>query len=139
MKKKRMLIITLIIAAAGIVLCGVNPSSASEMLVEIFYLPHRPAEAVVSDVKAVLESHQEFEVRTYSFEDPGSRKLLKRYGLTGHMPVAIFINGKNEFPVAGRSITLRNFPRGNAFVPTFEGEWSYQDLEQILQSLSGNE
>jgi hypothetical protein len=113
-----------------------GPSSAGDapVLVEIFYLPHRPAEAVVRDVEGVASRFKGVTVRKYSFEDPGSRKLLEKYGLRDHTPIAIFINGKNEFTVGGMSISLRNFPRGNSFVPMFEGGWTYGDNEGILSS-----
>jgi len=118
------------------VACTSGPSSAgeTEVLVEIFYLPHRPAEAVVGDVEGIAGRFKGVTVREYNFEDPKSRKQLENYGLREHMPVAIFINGKNEFTVGGKKITLRNFPKGNSFVPMFEGSWTYKDIEAILTS-----
>ena len=112
------------------------PSTAEDqsVLVEIFYLPHRPAEAVVSDVEDIAARLGGVTVRKYSFEDPKSRKQLEKYGLREHMPVAIFINGRNEFTVGGRGISLRNFPKGNSFAPMFEGVWTYGDIESIVSS-----
>jgi hypothetical protein len=50
------------------------------------------------------------------------------------MPVVIFINGRNEFTLGARKVVFKNFPKGNAFVPMFEGNWSYQDLDSVLST-----
>jgi hypothetical protein len=115
-----------------------SPSAcAADILMEIFYLPHRPAQAVVSEVEKVAAEFKNIAINKYSFEDPATEKLLKKYNLTDHMPVAIFINGQNSFTVNGQKISLRNFTKGNAFVPMFAGEWDYADLRVILQEISG--
>ncbi len=110
---------------------------AADIQMEIFYLPHRPAQAVASEVEKVAAEFNNVVFKKYSFEDPGTAKLLKKYNLTDHMPVAIFINGQDSFTVNEQKISLRNFPKGNAFVPMFAGEWDYADLRVILQEISG--
>ena len=115
-----------------------SPSAyADDIQMEIFYLPHGPAQAVVSEVEKVAAEFKNIAINKYSFEDPVTEKLLKKYNLTDHMPVAIFINGQNSFTVNGQKISLRNFTKGNAFVPMFAGEWDYADLRVILQEISG--
>lgn len=113
---------------------GPATAVAASGIVEIFYLPHPPAEAVVKDVEAVLKKHDQFKVAKYSFEDPQSRKLLAKYNLREHMPVVIFIDGQNEFSLRNRKVVFKNFPKGNTFVPMFEGNWSYHDLESVLSA-----
>lgn len=113
------------------------PARAGAIEVEIFYLPHRPAMVVIDKVEQVAAEFVNVTVKKYSFEDPGAKKLLKKYKLTDHMPVAVFINGKDSFTVGGRSLRLRNFPKGDAFVPMFAGEWDYADLRVILAGLNG--
>lgn len=110
---------------------------AGALVMEIFYLPHRPAVAVVDKVEEVASEFENVNVRKYDFEDPGTKKMLKKYGIAGHMPVAIFIDGQDSFTVGGRNVKLRNFPKGNAFVPTFAGEWEYDDLRSILTEMAG--
>lgn len=110
---------------------------AANTLIEVFFLPHRPALAVVSEIEKVAAEFNNMAIKKYSFKDPDVGKLLEKYHLTGHMPVAIFINGRNSFTVNGQKLSLRNFPKGNAFVPMFAGEWDYSDLRMILQKASG--
>ena len=126
-----------IIIAAFIVyaVIGTATAMAASRVVEIFFLSHPPAEAVVKDVEAVLKKHDQFKVAKYSFEDPQSKKILAKYNLREHMPVVIFINGQNEFALGNRKVVFKNFPKGNAFVPMFEGNWSYQDLDSVLSAV----
>ena len=124
-----------IIAAVSIFLY-VATSAAAADVVEIFYLPHPPAMAVVGDVEAVLKKHSDVKVEKYNFEDPATRKMLEKYHIKNHMPVAVFINGKDEFVIGKRKVLFENFPKGNAFVPMFEGNWSYQDIETVLKTQS---
>jgi hypothetical protein len=113
------------------------PALAGAIEMEIFYLPHRPARVVVDKVEQVAAEFKNVVVRKYSFEDRDTGKLLRKYQLTDHMPVAIVINGRDSFTVAGRALRLRNFPKGDAFVPMFAGEWDYADLRAILAGLDG--
>ena len=117
---------------------GWQPASAqaADIEMEIFYLPHRPAQNVVAKVEEIAAEFANVTIRKYNFDDPGSKGLLEKYGLTEHMPVAIFVNGKDRFTVNGHEVRLRNFPKGDSFVPTFAGEWDYPDLRAILTSLS---
>lgn len=127
----------LIFAVILVVVTFAVISQASPAVVEIFYLPHQPAEAVVKDVEVALNGLKDIEVRKCNFEAAESRKQMTKYNIREHTPVMIFINGKNEFVVKNRKIVLKNFPKGNSFVPFFEGNWSYQDIKEIVRSLTG--
>jgi hypothetical protein len=113
------------------------PARAGAVQLEIFYLPHRPALVVVDKVERIAAGFKDVAVKKYSFDERATGKLLKKYNITEHLPVAVFINGRDRFTVAGRSLRLRNFPKGDAFVPMFAGEWDYPDLEAILAELAG--
>jgi hypothetical protein len=130
-KRMKTAIITVLLVYAVI---GTASAMAASKMVEVFYLPHPPAEAVVKDVEAVLKKHDQFKVTKYNFEDPQSKKLLVKYNLRQHMPVVIFIDGQNEFTLGKRKVIFKNFPKGNAFVPMFEGNWSYRDLDGVLSA-----
>ncbi|MBI5556109.1 MAG: hypothetical protein HY885_00565 [Deltaproteobacteria bacterium] len=114
-----------------------RPAQAAAIEIEIFYLPHPPAMAVVDKVEQVAGEFAKATINKYSFEDPKSRKMMEKYHLTDHMPVAVFINGKDSFTLDGRTVKLRNFPKGDPFVPMFAGEWDYADLRVILAGLAG--
>ena len=127
----------LLILLGAVLFWRTTPAQAAAIEMEIFYLPHRPAMNVVDKVEKVAGEFSNVTIRKYDFEDPDSRRLVEKYQLTGHMPVAVFINGKNRFTVKGHEMTLQNFPKGDSFVPMFSGEWDYSDLKAILTNLSG--
>lgn len=109
---------------------------AADILLEVFYLPHAPAMAVVNEVEKVASEFPDLTLKRFNFEDPASRPAIESHKLTAHIPVAIFINGQDTFTVGGKTMTFRNFPKGNAFVPMFAGEWDYSDLRTILAGVS---
>lgn len=133
MKIKRLIYLPVI----TIVFVSVAICNAYSATVEIFYLPHPPAEAVVKDAESVIKEFNGVEVKKYSFESPESRKHIAKYNIKEHTPVMIFINGKNQFALGKRQVILKNFPMGNTFVPNYAGNWSYEDLEEILKSAAG--
>ena len=125
-----------IYAAVGLALPAQSVFGA-DIQMEVFYLPHPPAMAVVSKVEDVAAEFNNVILNKYSFDDPSAEKLLTQYDLQDHMPVAIFLNGHNSFTLNGQKIVLRNFPKGDPFVPMFAGSWDYTDLRLILEGMNG--
>jgi hypothetical protein len=114
-----------------------NPSSrmtVDKHLVEIFYLPHAPAEAIVQKVEPIIAKYPGYTLKKYDLLDPASKPRITEYNLVAHAPIVIFIGGKTSFTVDGKSMSLINFPKGDAFAPSFEGEWTYDDLDEGWQS-----
>ncbi len=109
---------------------------ANPQTVEIFYLPHPPAEAIVRKVEPIIAEFPKFTVKEFSFDDPQAKSLIDKYNLTEHMPIAIFIDGKDVFTLGDKSIELKNFPKDDAFAPSYEGGWSYENLRAILKTLN---
>ncbi len=130
MKKRTLL------AAAILLMTGTIAAKASSITLEIFSLSHRPAQAVVNKLEQYLVPFKNLTIKKYDFEDPKAQSLLQKYGVHSHTPVAIFINGKNTFTVKGKPMTLVNFPKGDAFVPSFEGSWRYEDVVSILRDMT---
>lgn len=111
---------------------SISSQPNSSQLIEIFFLPHPPAQAIVDQVKTVLSKYPQFTVVEYDLTDTNNSAKIAEYNLVDHTPIAIFINGTNSFTIEGRNISLTNFPQGDAFVPTLEGTWNYSDLDKIL-------
>lgn len=135
--KRRIKTLPALIALLGLFVFFQATVRAAAIEMEIFYLPHGPAMAVVGKIEQLAGEFANATIIKYSFDDPKSRKMVEKYHLTDHMPVAVFINGKDSFTVDGRALRLRNFPKGDSFVPMFAGEWDYGDLRTILAELAG--
>jgi len=140
-KKISLAIIVLILLIAGFFYWQANNSQPKNdqtdkgKLIEIFYLPHPPALAIVDKVEPIIAEFPNFKVIKYNFDDPASKDKVAEYNLVNHTPVAIFIGGKNSFTIDGKTVSLLNFPQGDSFIPSFEGGWTYKDLKNILNSL----
>ncbi len=119
---------------AALFLTSLPSAWAVEM--ELFFLPHRPAVKVADEVEKIASGFKEVDVTRYSFDDEASHELVQKYAITGHLPVAIFIDGKNQFMVNGAPMNFQNFPKSEPFIPTFGGEWDYADLKAILSELT---
>jgi ABC-type glycerol-3-phosphate transport system substrate-binding protein len=131
---KAKLLITFSLAAI-LLAAGCNQGNASKGAdVEIFYLPHPPAQAVVKEIDKVLAGQKNITVKKISFLDENSADLVKKYNLQDHMPVAIIIKGKNTFTINAKQVTFRNFPKSNSFIPSgLGGNWDYSDLRKVLK------
>jgi hypothetical protein len=102
--------------------------------VDIFYLPHPPAMAIVKKVEAILKKHPSVKLSEYDFLDPKNAERIKAHGFTEHSPVIILIDDKTSFTIDGKQIEFKNFPKGDAFVPSLEGSWTYEDIEKAIAS-----
>jgi hypothetical protein len=115
--------------------CSESQSESQKVeknLVEVFYLPHPPVDPIREKIKNILEKFPDYKLKEYDFYNDNNKQKIESYNLVGHIPVAIFIDGKDSFLINGQKITFKNFPKGDAFVPTLEGSWSYDDLEKVL-------
>jgi hypothetical protein len=109
-----------------------NTQNIDRHFVEIFHLPHAPADAVVKKVEEILKKYPEYTVEKYNFDDEKNKTKVVEYGLEKHIPVAIFIGGINTFTIDGIQVSFQNFPKGDSFISGFEGPWRYDDLEKVL-------
>jgi len=141
MKKRgwRLIAAALLIFALAALTFGCGSSgdttegSSAKVLLEVIHLPHPPLDPVLANIDKVVAGRKDIEVRKVSFDDPAAEALIKKYKLEGHIPVAIFINGRDHFTVDGRKVIFRNFPKGNSFTPSgFGGDWNYDDLRKVL-------
>jgi hypothetical protein len=109
-------------------------ASGKQVRIDIFYLPHPPAIAILRKVEAVLHNYPTAKINEYDFLDPKNADKIKAHGLTEHSPIVILLNDKNAFSIDGRQVEFKNFPKGDAFVPSLEGSWTYDDIDKAIAS-----
>lgn len=107
------------------------PAKAGMVVVEVGYLPHPPAMAVVEELDRVFARFSSrIEVRRYDLTTPDGERFAQAHRLTGHTPVAVYIDGHLEFDVGGRKLRFTGFPQA-------EG-WSAADVESVLRQKTGS-
>ena len=101
--------------------------------VEVAYLNHPPLRPVLAEVDKLLANYGDrVSVTRYDFDTPEGAAFAKAKGLTGHTPLAIFVNGSMQFTLNGRTVKFYSFPQGQGTGMVPDGGWTMQDLQQVL-------
>jgi hypothetical protein len=106
--------------------------------VEVAYLNHPPLRPVLSEVDKLLANYGDrVSVTRYDFDTPEGEAFAKAKELTGHTPLAIFVNGSMQFTLNGRTVKFYSFPQGQGTGMVPDGGWTIQDLQQVLDEAAG--
>jgi hypothetical protein len=104
--------------------------------VDILFMNHGPMQPVIKSLKEILARHAlAASASWYDFETASGQDFMRRKGLTGHIPLLVFINDSSTWQVQGRKVTFAGFPNG--YGPyQFQGQWSLADLDRLLGTLA---
>lgn len=134
--KRCLLTILLVLLLAA---CGgseIPPDTVGQpgaVTVELGFLNHAPMRSVLADVDELLAGYgDKVSVTRYDFESPEGEAFAEAKVLTGHTPIAIFVDGEMEFTVDGRAVKFYSFPQGGGTGVVPEGAWTVDDLKQVL-------
>jgi len=106
--------------------------------VDIAYLDHAPVLAVLDQVTRVLAKYGDrLKVARYDLETPAGTAFAERKHLTGHTPLAIFINGSMDVTEGGHHIRFFRFPEGQGTGMVPAGGWSMALLDAALAHATG--
>ena len=140
--------------AFGVVACGVAaargrseatssgfspaPLSPGKTTVEIAFLNHSPVLTALTEVDKLLASYgDKITVIRYDLETDQGAAFAKSKRLTGHIPLAIFINGEMEIKLKDRTVKFYSFPQGKGTFMVASRSWTVEDLRQAIdQALS---
>jgi len=116
-----------------------TPASAvapGVVAVDIVFLNHPPVRDVLTQVDPVLAAFgDQVSVTRYDFDTPEGAAFAENKGLTGHIPLAILVNGSQTFDVNGRTVTFESFPQGAGTGMVPDGAWTVADLDSVLQAV----
>ena len=138
-----------VLVVFGIVACGGRsegaPASSSAAppasgipKVEIAFLNHPPVISALTEADRLLVSYgDKIEIIRYDLETDQGAAFAKSKRLTGHFPIAIFINGASDIKLKDRTVKFFSFPQGTGTFMVASGSWTVDDLRQAIdQSLS---
>ncbi|MFF6785545.1 hypothetical protein [Streptomyces sp. NPDC012510] len=121
------LALSAVLAAAG---CGGEDKgkadkSAAGVDVDLVYLNHPPVQPVLKDIEEVLAGYEgKVSVSRYDADTPAGKEFTDEHDLTGHVAIAVVIDGK---------VSFKGFPAGEAPVKSAEGDWEIEDLDAALR------
>ena len=111
--------------------------AAKEVKVEVLYMSHGPLESSLQQIKDIFSRYgKKITVSWYDFESKEGEQFMAKKGITQHVPLVIWLDGKFTFPVNGKEIKFVGFPTGSgpAF---FQGKWTMEDLRSALDQITG--
>ena len=137
MSKRRLSILVWAFIALALAACAGSPSpTPGAATVDILFLNHPPVRDVLTQVDPVLAAYgDKVSVTRYDVDTTEGASFAKKKGLTGHVPLAIFVNGSQTFDVNGRKVTFESFPQGAGTGLVPDGAWTVADLDSVLQSV----
>lgn len=110
--------------------------AGSVVTVEIVGLDHWPIKRALEPTMDMLNTFGDKIVVTEMDVDTKAGKArLKKAGLKGHIPVVIFVNGSYIFKINGQDLEFMNFPRAASSPMGIDGQWSPDELQQIISQL----
>ena len=105
------------------------------LLVEVVYLNHPPVHPIIQQIDQILSGYGDKVRETkYDFDTPEGEAFAKKKNLTGHIPLAIFIDGSETFNLNGRKVKFESFPQGEGTGMVPDGAWTMTDLQTILDT-----
>ena len=129
-------VLVLLLAACGTIAAPASQSPVAqtgEVEVDIVYLNHPPLRGVLADVDKLLATYgARVRVTHYDFDTAEGGAFATAKGLTGHTPLAIFVNGSMQFTVNGHTVKFYSFPQGQGTGMVADGDWTLQDLQYVL-------
>ena len=105
MKKIIFCIIVFVLVTVGLAAAGEQKVS-----VEILYMNHGPLLSTLQDIdNACAQYKDKITVSRYDFDSPEGEKFKNKKGITQHVPLIIWIAGKNSVSIKGKEISLTVF------------------------------
>jgi hypothetical protein len=112
-----------------------NSGNPKAVQVEVIYLNHPPVKPVVQEIDQLLAGYADQVQETkYDFDTKEGEAFAKQKGLTGHIPLVVFVNGSEEFDLNGRKVKFESFPQGEGTGMVPDGAWTIKDLQSVLDS-----
>ena len=116
----------------------VIPAPSETATVDIIYLNHPPVLPILQEIDAVLNPYgDKVKVTRYDFDTTEGAAFAQKVGITGHDPLAIFVNGSQSFDLDGRTVTFNSFPQGGSTGMVPDGAWTVADLDTVLKKILG--
>lgn len=126
-----MLLCTVVLLAAP----GV-PAAGNPVKVEVLYMDHGPMQPTLRKLRALFPRYgEQLAVSWYDFESEKGAQFKARKKIDYHIPLMIWVNDSVQAALNQRTIALKGFPTG-AGPSFFQGKWTIEELEQILDKIT---
>jgi len=106
--------------------------AAQRVSVEILYMNHGPLQSTLKEIDNICAQYKDkIIVSRYDFDSPEGERFKTKKGINQHIPLMIWIAGKNTVSIKGKEILFSGFPTGSG-PEFFQGKWTMEDLRAAL-------
>jgi hypothetical protein len=113
-----------------------NLFAAKEVKVEVLYMNHGPLLPSIEQIKKVFSQYgSKIIVSWYDFETKEGEQFMAKKGITQHVPLIIWLDGKYNVSVNNKEVKFVGFPTG-AGPAAFQGKWTMDDLRMVLNQIT---
>lgn len=110
---------------------NIHAQEQKKVIVEaVGFFSHFPMKATRD---AIMETCAKFgeqvELTLYDEDSPEGESFMKKKGLSGHLPMRLYINGENTFALSGRTVSFKDF---------VNREWNADDLSNAIELAKHN-
>jgi hypothetical protein len=110
--------------------------AAKEVKVEVLYMNHGPLQSSLEQIKQVFSKYgNKIEASWYDFESKEGEQFMAKKGVTQHVPLVIWLDGKFALPVNGKEVKFVGFPTGSG-PAAFQEKWTMDDLRAALNQIT---
>jgi len=113
--------------------------SKNPVQIDILYMNHGPLQPTIRDLKTLLPKYKDAaNVSWYDSESKEGQNFMSKMGITRHVPMIIWVDGRFEQTINGRTIRFEGFPTGSG-PASFQGRWTLEDLALVLDHITGRQ
>jgi hypothetical protein len=106
--------------------------AAKPTRVEVLYMNHGPLQDTLGRMKSIFSSYGDrINVSWYDFESKAGEDFKAEKGINQHVPLVIWIDGKEVVKLGQKQVKFIGFPTG-AGPSFFQGKWTMDDLKTAL-------
>ena len=111
--------------------------SKSPVQIDVLYMNHGPMQSTLRELRVLFPKYgDKLTVSWYDFESKAGGRFKAKMGISQHTPLVIWVDGRSELMIGGRTIRFEGFPSGSG--PSFfQGKWKMEDLAIILDRVTG--
>lgn len=120
--------------AAAMLSIASGLAQAAQPSVEIVAMAHPPVQDALKPLREWLAKQGvKLHVAEIDAESQQGVRRLASIGLAGHVPIAILIDGRQQYRRKdGSMVTFVNFPAVKESPPGARGDWQIADVQNVL-------
>ncbi|MBU2551316.1 MAG: hypothetical protein KKB20_23085 [Proteobacteria bacterium] len=109
--------------------------AAGPVLIDVLYMNHGPMQPTLEQMRSTFSRFgDKIQVGWHDFESEEGAAFKAEKGIKTHVPLQIWLDGKDTRVVGGKTVRFFGFPTG-AGPGFFQGQWSLNDLSTAIEAL----